>query len=94
MNQVRTKKLGFRYFCIFVTSDLTLRPQNMYIYDFRALFDFWKFSVTSCDFWKLGASPLNSTLNFEEIGRDLWALNVLVCCYAANQYSKNISIFF
>ena len=28
LNQVKTKKLCFRYFCRFVTHALTLRPQN------------------------------------------------------------------
>ena len=62
MNQVKTKKLCFGYFCRFVTSALTLRPRNTYI---RALFGFCNFLATSCGFWKLGVSSFSSTLNFE-----------------------------
>ena len=79
MNQVKTKTLGFRYFCRFVTLTLTLRPRNTYIYVFRELFGFCNFQATSCQFWKLGVSSLNFTLNFEQIERDFWRFNVLVC---------------
>ena len=85
MNQVKTKTLGFRYFCRFVTRALARRLGNTYIYVFRALFGFCNFQATSCEFWKLGVSSLISTLNFEYIERHFWRLNVLVCCCAANQ---------
>ena len=42
-NQVKTKKLCFGYFCRFVTAALTVRLQNTFIYDFRALFQFCNF---------------------------------------------------
>ena len=44
MNEVKTKKLVFRYFCRFVICALlTLRLGNMYIYVFGALFGFCNF---------------------------------------------------
>ena len=61
MDQVKTKKFCFVYFCRF----LTLRPWNTYIYGFRALFGFCSFLATSCGFWKLGVSLFSSTLSFE-----------------------------
>ena len=61
----KDEKYCFGYFCRFVTSALTLRPRNTYIYVFQALFGFCNFSVTSCGFWKLGVSSFSSTLNFE-----------------------------
>ena len=43
INKVKTKNVCLRYFCRFVTSTLTLRPQNTYIYVFGALFGFLNF---------------------------------------------------
>ena len=40
VNQVKTKKLCFGYFCRFVARVLTLRPRNTYIYVSQALFGF------------------------------------------------------
>ena len=40
MNKVKTKELCFGYFCRFVTSALTIRQRNTYIYVFRVLFGF------------------------------------------------------
>ena len=94
MDQVKTRKLCLGYFCRFATSALTFRPRNMYIYVFRAFFGFYNFWATSCGFWKLGVSSFSSKLNFEYIERDFWRLHVLVCCYAANQYTEITSIFF
>ena len=65
MDQVKTKKFCFEFFDRFVTIALTLRPRNMYIYIFRALFDFSKFLAFSCGFWKLEVSSFFSTLNVE-----------------------------
>ena len=43
MNQVKTKKLFWGYFCRFVTSALTLRPRNTHSYVFGALSGFCNF---------------------------------------------------
>ena len=43
MNIVTTKKPSFGIFWRFVTSALTLRPRNTYIYVFRVLFGFFIF---------------------------------------------------
>ena len=43
MNQIKMKKLGFIYFCRFVARTLIVRPRNMYIYGFQALFGFCNF---------------------------------------------------
>ena len=40
MDQVKTKIFCLGYFCRFMTSALTLRPQNTYIYVFQALLSF------------------------------------------------------
>ena len=55
----------FGYFYRFVTSALTLRPRNTYIYIFPALFGVCKFFATFFRFWKLGVNSFCSTLNFE-----------------------------
>ena len=93
MNQLKTKKLCFGYFCRFVTSALTLRPRKTYVYVFRALLVFCNFQATSCRFWKLGVNLFSFTLNFEYIERDFWRLHVLICCCTANQYSEITGIF-
>ena len=93
MNQVKTKNLGFRYFCRFGTRSLTLRLRNTYVNVFRALFGFCNFQVTCCGFRKIGVSSLNSKLNSKSIEQVFWRVNVLVCCYAANQDSEITDIF-
>ena len=47
MNQVKTDKLGFRYFCRFFTRALTVRKRSTYIYNFPALFGFCIFQAVS-----------------------------------------------
>ena len=65
MAQLKTKKNCFGYFCRFVTSALTLRPRNTYIYGSQELFGFCNFLASSCGFWKLGISSFFATLKFE-----------------------------
>ena len=82
MDQVKTEKFCFAFFCRFVTSALTIRPRNSYIYVFRAYFGFCSFLATSFDFWKLAVSLFFMYTKF-----DFWRL------YAANQYSEISGIF-
>ena len=60
----KDKKFSFGYFCRFVTSALTLRPPNTYIYVFQALFGFCNFKATSSESWKLRVSSFYSILNY------------------------------
>ena len=39
----KDEKLGFRFFCIFISRALTLRPRNTYMYVFTALFSLCSF---------------------------------------------------
>ena len=94
MNQVKNKKLCFWHFFEFVTSALTLRPRNRYIYVFGTLFSFCNFLVTSSGFQKAGVCSFSSTLNFEETELDFCCLVLLVCCCAGNQYSELTGSFF
>ena len=42
LNQVKTKKLCFRYFCRFVTHALTLRPQNTLFFEHCLVYAIFK----------------------------------------------------
>ena len=42
-DSINDKEICFEYFCKFVTSALTFRPRNTYLYVFRTLFDFCNF---------------------------------------------------
>ena len=64
MNQEKTKKLGFRYFCKFITCALTLRQQNMYIYVFRALLGFCNFPASFCEFLKASSKLTQFQIKF------------------------------
>ena len=89
MNQVKTKKLGFEYFCRFGTRALTLRPRNTYVNVFRALFGFCNSQVTCCGFRRLGVSSLNSKLNSESIEQVFWRVNVV---FVAVQQTRTVKL--
>ena len=65
MEQVKTGKFFSVCFSRFLTSALTLRPQNTDIYVFRALFGFCNFLATCCGFWMLVRTSPSATLNLK-----------------------------
>ena len=94
MDQVKTKRLCFGYFCRLVTSALTFIPRTTYIYIFQSLFRFMNFLATCSEFWKRGLASFSFMLNVEEIERDFWRLHVLVCNSSTNLYTEITSHFF
>ena len=94
MDELKSKNFCFEYFCRFVASALILRPWNRYIYVFRGWFGFCNFNFTSCGFQKQGVSSFFSTLNFDEIERGFWGLNVLVYGGTAKPLHWNYRHFF
>ena len=92
-DQVKTKNFSFSYFCRFVTSALTVRPKKTYIYCFQALFSICYFLAISFGFKNLRVSSFYSILNFLQIEQDYLRVHVLVCCWAAKQYSEISGIF-
>ena len=88
VNQVKTKKLCFWYFCRFVTSALTLGSPFLEHCSVFSVFMPLRIGLESQE-------PVHSLpKKFEYTDPDFWRLFVLVCFCAANQYSENNGIFF
>ena len=94
LDQVNMKNVYFRYFWWFLTSALTLRLRNTYLYIFETVFCWYNFEATSCKFWKSEKYWLSSTLIFGEKKSDCWCMHVVLCCCAGNQYTEINGIIF
>ena len=85
---------GHKSFChLNLRNSLTLSLRNLHIGDFPDFFSFRHFWASSSYFQILRVTSLNSALNSRLKKPSFCRLNVLVCCCAANQYSKITFIF-
>ena len=72
----------------FFTWQLSLIWRTPHICGFLNCFILSHLLPTSCLFWNVWRSSCNYRLNFEENRSNFCRLDVVVCCWAGNQYSN------